>query len=115
MKAAPYFFLLALIVNLNGCFLLLAGGAGAEAGYTASQKDRTAGETVSDQWIHAKVKTVLVSENGVPSGKIDVTVRRGVVTLTGVLSSSEQKGKALAAAREVKGVKSVVDKIFISQ
>ena len=115
MKMIPYLFLLVLAASLNGCFLLLAGGAGAEAGYTASQKDRTAGETVSDQWIHTKVKTVLMSESGVPSGKIDITVRHGVVTLKGVLSSSEQKSKALSAAKEVKGVKNVVDKIFISQ
>ena len=45
-------FLLGLLLAAGGqmgCFLALVGGAGAEAGYVGTQKDRSAGETVSDQ------------------------------------------------------------------
>ena len=35
-------------VSLSGCFLF-AAGAGAEAGYVASQDEKTTGETIDDQ------------------------------------------------------------------
>lgn len=100
--------------SLSGCFLAVVGGAG-EAGYVAAQEDRSAGQTVSDQWIHTKVKTELIAASGVPSGRIDVKVRRGVVTLKGVVDDADQKQKALQAARGVTGVKGVVDKLYVTR
>lgn len=97
----------------SGCFWLVAGGAGAEAGYVASQDDRSTGDTVSDQWIHAKIKAELLASS-VASRKLDIKVRKGKVTLTGVLSSADEKSRALAIARGVKGVRSVKDKIYVS-
>ena len=107
--------ILGLSAGLSGCWLAVVGGAGAEAGYTAGQKERTAGETIDDQLLHTKVKSALLAASEVSSGKIDVTVRRGVVTLKGVLSSEAEKVKAISAAKDVSGVKQVVEKLFIAK
>ncbi len=105
--------LLAVAGSQSGCFLAVVGGAGAEAGYVATQKDRSTGETVSDQWIHTKVKSVLLAEKGVASGDIDVDVFKGEVTLKGVLPTAAAKKAALRAAADVEGVKKVHDKLFV--
>lgn len=99
----------------TGCFLAVVGGAGAEAGYVATQKERSAGETVSDQWLHTKVKSALLAEKGVHSGDIDVDVFKGEVTLKGVLPSEPSKKAALRAAAGVQGVKKVHDKLFVAK
>lgn len=106
---------LLLCAGFSGCFWLVAGGAGAEAGYVAGQDDRSAGQTMSDQWIFAKVKSELLAAGGVPSGKIEVKVRKGAVTLTGVVASEDQKSKAIEITAGVKGVKKVVDKLYVSE
>ena len=114
MRYSRYLLVLLVIASSQtGCFLAVVGGAGAEAGYVATQKDRTAGETVSDQWIHTKVKSVLLAEKGVASGDIDVDVFKGQVTLKGVLPSESAKKAALRAAAGVEGVKKVHDKLFV--
>ncbi|OGR49498.1 MAG: hypothetical protein A2X40_11250 [Elusimicrobia bacterium GWC2_65_9] len=105
----------ALAAQLNGCFLLVVGGAGAEAGYVATQDKRSSGETVSDQWIHAKIKSELIAASGVPSDRVDIKVRKGEATLKGVLDTAEQKAKVLNVARGVKGVRQVVDKLVVAK
>lgn len=96
---------------LGGCFMLLVGGAGAEGGYVASQKERTAGETVSDQWIHTKVSSSLVAHSKTNKRNIDVDVLKGVVTLTGEVGSDEERRTTVELARSVKGVRRVVDRL----
>ena len=100
-------------LSLCGCWWLVAGTAGAEAGYVATQDDRSAGQTFSDQWIHAKVKAELVGSS-VKSSALSIKVRKGVVTLKGVVDSAAEKERAVALARGVSGVKKVVDKIFVA-
>ncbi|MBI4676908.1 MAG: BON domain-containing protein [Elusimicrobia bacterium] len=106
--------LAACAASMHGCWWVVAGTAGAEAGYVAVQDDRSAGQTVSDQWIHAKVKAELVTSS-VKSRNLSIKVRKGVVTLKGVLDSEAEKERALAVARGVTGVKNVVDKIFVAR
>lgn len=94
--------LLAIAGPTSGCFWLVAGGAGAEAGYVAGQGDRTAGDTLTDQWIHAKIKTELMASS-VASRKLDIKVRKGKVTLTGVLSSADEKSSPSPSCVESAG------------
>ena len=47
--------LMLITTSLSGCFLF-AAGAGAEAGYVASQDDKTTGETIDDQLIVTSIK-----------------------------------------------------------
>jgi hyperosmotically inducible periplasmic protein len=108
--------LIALVaLSQSGCWWLLVGGGAAEGGYIAGQDDRKAGETVSDQLLHTRVKAALLGASGVPSTRINVDVHKGLVRLKGVVDNADQKSKAIAAARGVSGVKGVVDKLFISQ
>lgn len=102
-------------LGLNGCWWVLVGGTGAEAGYVAGQKDRSTGEVMSDQWIHTKVKAELLATEGVPSNAISVSVHKGLVRLKGVVPTAKAKSDAIAAARAVKGVRDVVDKLFVSK
>ena len=77
----------------------MAGGND-EAGSASDQP-------VTDTWITTKVKTELATTDSVKSMDIDVKTVDGAVTLAGVLSSDIAVQKAIAAARGVKGVKSV--------
>jgi len=101
--------------GLSGCFWLVAGGAGAEAGYVAGQEERSAGETVSDQWIFTKVTGSFVGHSKVGARRIRVTVRKGVVTLKGRVESHEERDTAVNLARAVGGVKKVVDKLAVGK
>lgn len=98
---------------MNGCVLLLAGGAGAEAGYVGTQKERTAGQTMSDQWIHTKVKSALIANGKVKARRINVDVHKGIVTLTGLVGSADEKETAINLAKSVKGVIGVQDKLLL--
>lgn len=100
---------------LNGCWWVLVGGAGAEGGYVASQEDRSTGETMSDQWVTTKVKAELLTAEGVPSNAISVSVHRGLVRLKGVVPSAKAKQAAVSATRTVRGVRGVVDKLFVAK
>lgn len=64
-------------------------------------------QPVTDTWITTKVKTELATTDSVKSMDIEVKTVDGAVTLAGVLSSDIAVQKAIAAARGVKGVKSV--------
>ena len=66
-------------------------------------------EDVSDAWITTKVKTELMAKKDVPGIGVDVDTKDGVVTLTSTdpLTQAE-KDKAIAIAKSVKGVKSVM-------
>ena len=101
------------VCGLNGCFWLVAGGAGAEAGYVAGQGERTTGETVSDQWIHTKIISSFVAHSKVSARSIEVKVRKGVVTLKGTVASDEERDTAMSLARSVNGVSKVVDKLAL--
>ncbi len=98
--------------GLHGCLLLVAGGA-AEAGYVAGQ-DRSAGTTISDQWITSKVKTKLIADKLVKARNVNVDTSDGVVTLRGIVFSSRQEARATLLARETKGVKKVISHLKIS-
>lgn len=101
-----------LSVALSGCWLAVAG-AGAEAGYVASQEDRTTQETFNDQSIVARVKTKLIADPDVSALDINVDSFKGVVTLKGVVANELIRDKAIKIAGEVKGVKEVQSKLFI--
>jgi len=116
MKTEKFFATVLLIslsaTGLSGC-LLAAAGAGAEAGYVLTQKDRTTGEVLDDQRITATVKSKLLADMEVPGLDINVDTFKAKVTLKGVLASDELREKALNLAASVSGVKSVESKLFV--
>lgn len=64
-------------------------------------------QPVTDTWITTKVKSELMTTSEVKSMNVDVKTVDGVVTLTGTLANELAVEKAVAAAKSVKGVKSV--------
>ena len=65
------------------------------------------GEYVDDTVITTKVKAAILNEPGLKSAEINVETFKGVVQLSGFVSSQADINKAVEVARGVNGVKSV--------
>ena len=64
-----------------------------------------------DAAVTTKVKAALLAEPGLRSMEIHVDTKDGVVTLTGTPDSSAVRDKVVVVARNVAGVKDVVDQM----
>ena len=65
------------------------------------------GEYVDDALITAKVKTAIFNEPSLKTAEINVETFKGVVQLSGFVSSPQSVETAVNVARQVKGVQSV--------
>ena len=98
------FFLVVLLINLIlGCQSYREGGS------------RTVGEFTDDVGIQAAVKTALIRDPEVNGLRLNVEVRRGVVTLYGPVPSTYARNKAASVAAGVRGVQKVEDKLTVVQ
>lgn len=75
--------------------------------------DRTASEYGSDKWLTTKVKTALADDEVAHALKIDVEVDHGVVSLGGFVDSEAERNAAVLVARNVEGVKKVIDNLDV--
>lgn len=82
------------------CLLALAG-----CGSTPTQEGT--GQYVDDSVITTKVKARIFNEPTLKSAEINVETFKGVVQLSGFVSSTASIAKALDIARTVQGVRSV--------
>jgi hyperosmotically inducible protein len=69
----------------------------------------------SDVGITTAVKTKLAANDRVRAYDIDVTTRNHIVTLAGKVDTSAAKDEALKLTRETDGVRSVVDKLTVTE
>ena len=76
-------------------------------GCASTAKTEGTGEYVDDTVITTKVKTAIYNEPTLKSAEINVETFKGVVQLSGFVSSRDAEAKAVAAAKTVGGVKSV--------
>ena len=76
-------------------------------GCASTTKHEGTGEYVDDSVITTKVKAKIFEEPGMKSAEINVETFKGVVQLSGFVSSQASIDKAVQVARAVKGVKSV--------
>jgi hyperosmotically inducible periplasmic protein len=83
------------------------------AACVGSPTQRTAGETVDDSTLLARVKTALVSNDATKARQIDVEVYRGDVQLNGFVDSEAAKAAANTTAKGVDGVASVRNNLQI--
>lgn len=74
---------------------------------TSTSKKESAGEYIDDSVITAKVKAAVLNESTLKSSEINVETYKGMVQLSGFVSSEADIGKAVEIARGVKGVTSV--------
>ncbi len=76
-------------------------------GCASTAKHEGTGEYVDDTVITTKVKTAIFREPTLKSAEINVETFKGVVQLSGFVSSTAAEDTAIAVARSVEGVKSV--------
>jgi osmotically-inducible protein OsmY len=92
--------------------VLLVGLSGCASDGTSRGVDET-GAIASDSWITTKVKSDLAVEKDVSATQIHVDTYEGVVTLSGTVDSQAESQKAEQVAKEIKGVKSVVNNLQV--
>lgn len=76
-------------------------------GCASTAKQEGTGEYVDDVLITSKVKAAILGESSLKSAEINVETFKGIVQLSGFVSSQAAASKAVELARAVKGVTSV--------
>jgi osmotically-inducible protein OsmY len=76
-------------------------------GCASSQTKEGTGQYVDDSVITTKVKAAILGEPGLKVAEINVETFKGVVQLSGFVSSREDMDAAVKVARNVNGVTSV--------
>jgi hyperosmotically inducible protein len=87
--------------------IVLAALMLAVAGCAGTATKESTGEYVTDSWITTKVKTALVDDPNVKATEVNVETFKGVVQLSGFVSSQTAMNEAVRVARGIKGVTSV--------
>jgi len=93
LKRFPTFVLTLLLAFFVGC--------------ASTPKQEGTGEYFDDTFLTTKVKAEIFNEPTLKSAEINVETFKGVVQLSGFVSSRAAIDKAVELARSVKGVKSV--------
>jgi osmotically-inducible protein OsmY len=78
-------------------------------GCASTSKHESTGQYVDDTTLTTKVKAAIFNEPTLKSAEINVETFKGVVQLSGFVSSAAAKSKAVEVASNVAGVKSVKD------
>ena len=102
---------------MRGWFSLAVGlavllGVGA---CQSTPRGKTAGEIMADSTITATVQSKLTADRDSNFSRVDVDTENGIVSLSGVVHSAEQKAHAEALARQVKGVTRVDNHLQIQR
>ena len=98
------------MTNIKRISTILAALAMATTlGCASTSKSEGTGEYVDDSVITAKVKTAIFEEPTLKSAEINVETFKGVVQLSGFVSSQDDINKAVKLARGISGVKSVTN------
>lgn len=82
-------------------------------GCAGSSTNESTGEYIDDTWITTKVKTALAEDSVVKSSEVNVETFKGVVQLSGFVTSKEAMDKAVDIARGIDGVNSVRNNMTI--
>lgn len=85
----------------------------AVAGCSSSPKKEGTGEYLDDSVTTTKVKSAILNEPGLKVAEINVETFKGVVQLSGFVSSQDAANKAVEVARGVGGVKEVRNNMHI--
>ena len=102
-------------MRITNLLLVAVLGTGLATG-CQSYKDgqsRTVGEFTDDAAIQTRVKSKLIRSSDVNGLRMNVEVKKGVVTLYGRTDSEAMRDKAVEIAKSVKGVTSVEDRLKV--
>ncbi len=111
-KLALSLFALSCMALLPGCAALVVGGAAA-GGYYVGKDKRSVSQIADDASITSAVNAKFLGDNDIRTLDIDVDTYEGVVTLTGTVTSETAHQHAVELAKQVKGVKRVIDKLTV--
>jgi osmotically-inducible protein OsmY len=96
-----------------GATLLAGAGLVTAAGCAPTETRSGTGEFIDDTVITTRVKTAIAADRDLSAMQINVETFRGVVQLSGFVTSSDQIPKATRVAREVPGVQEVKNDIRV--
>lgn len=99
------------VLLLSGCASSMVTG-NASGGYGSSD-GRSRTQVTSDATITSRVNSKLINDAVVGRSDINVATRHGVVTLSGRVSNSSARARAVDLARSVTGVKQVVSNLYL--
>ena len=102
------------VIILTNCSIPVATGVATKA-VTVSNSDRSIGEFVDDVLIKAVLKNSYFDQSEKIFFNVDVEVSQGRVLLTGTVDNIDLRIEATRIAWGVKGVKTVINEIQISQ
>ena len=91
-------FVIVTLLSLSGCVALTG---------------ETAGENVDDTVITTEIKAKLAAEKAVYTTRVGVKTERGVVHLTGSVTTADEKSRVVKIAKAVTGVREVVDRLEV--
>lgn len=94
-------------LSKRSLMLVMAAFLAAVVGCAATSKQEGTGEYVDDTVITTKVKAAVLKEPSLKSAEINVETFKGVVQLSGFVSSQADINRAVELARGVSGFKSV--------
>ena len=96
-----------------------AAGTVADKSKKGAQKTKAAvsktGEVITDGWISSRIKTKFMGQEALRASAIKVDTNDHVVTLSGAVPDAAAHAKAIALAKEVEGVKRVIDKLQVAK
>ncbi len=92
-RFTTFFFTILLLASFLGC--------------ASTSKQEGTGEYVDDTVITTKVKTAIFNDSNLKSSEINIETFKGVVQLSGFVSSRADINRAVEIARGIAGVKSV--------
>ncbi|NIF21224.1 MULTISPECIES: molecular chaperone OsmY [Pantoea] len=98
---------------LSGSALAATESTSSSLGNKIDSSANKVSSFMGDSSVTAKVKAALVDDNAIKSTDISVATEKGVVTLSGFVTSQSQAEAAVAVAQKVEGVKSVSDKLHV--
>ena len=87
--------------------ILAAAAFATLIGCAGTEKKASTGEYIDDTLITTKVKAAVLNEPTLKSSEINVETFKGVVQLSGFVSTAADQAKATEVAKSVKGVESV--------
>lgn len=82
-------------------------------GCASTRTQESTGQYMDDSLITTKVKTAILQEPGLKSAEINVETFKGVVQLSGFVSTQSSASKAVQLAQDVSGVKSVKNDLIL--
>ncbi len=98
---------------LAGCTTLVLGGGASAGGSRGAGDQRSAGEFSNDRTITSVITSKFVNDDLVSAFAVNVNTYRGIVTLSGTVSTQAAATRAVELARSTGNVKRVISHIAV--